>query len=133
MDRKVLLWSKKEKLSSTDMIGVREGCLYKALRHSTQALVHSTINPCELWHRRLGHLHYKAIPGLQKMVTGMPEFPYEHEGICKGCALGKNIKKSFPKSNSRFEGTLNIIHSRHVWTHDLTVFKWLFVLRIIYR
>ena len=41
----------------------------------------------------------------------MPEFPYEHDGICKGCALGKNIKKSFFKSNSRFEGTLDIIHS----------------------
>ena len=45
------------------------------------------------------------------MVIGMPEFPYEHDGICEGCALGKNINKSFPKSNSRFEGTLDIIHS----------------------
>ena len=45
------------------------------------------------------------------MVTGMPEFPYEHDGICKGCALGKNTKKSFPKSNSRSKGTLDIIHS----------------------
>ena len=45
------------------------------------------------------------------MVTCMPEFPYEHDGICKGCPLGKNIKKSFPKSSSRSEGTLDIIHS----------------------
>ena len=45
------------------------------------------------------------------MVTGMPKFSYEHDGICKGCSLGKNIKKSFPKSNSRFEGTLDTIHS----------------------
>ena len=48
MDRKVLLWSKNEKLSSAEMIGVREGCLYKASKHSTQALVHNTINPFEL-------------------------------------------------------------------------------------
>ena len=40
----------------------------------------------------------------------MPEFPYEHDGICKGCALGKNTKISFPKSNSRSKGTLDMIH-----------------------
>ena len=99
MDRKVLLWSKKEKMGSTEVIWVREGCLYKASGHSTQALVHSTINLCELWHQRFSK------------VTGMPEFPYEHDGICKGCSLGKNIKKSFPKSNNRSQGTLDIIHS----------------------
>ena len=35
MDKKVLLWSKKGLLSSTEVIGVREGCLYKASGHST--------------------------------------------------------------------------------------------------
>ena len=60
------------------MIVVREGGLYKTLGHSIHALVHNTINPCELWHRRVAHLHYRALPGLQKMVTGMPEFSYEH-------------------------------------------------------
>ena len=42
MDIKVLLWSKNEKLSSAELIGVREGGLYKAFGHSTQALVHNT-------------------------------------------------------------------------------------------
>ena len=34
-----------------------------------------------------------------------------HEGICKGCALGKNIKKPFPSSNNRSKETLDLIHS----------------------
>ena len=50
MDKKVLLWAKNEKLSLIKSIGVREGGLYKAFEHSTQALVHNTIDPCELWH-----------------------------------------------------------------------------------
>ena len=43
------------------------------------------------------------------MVTGMPEV--KHEGICKGCALGKDTKKSFPKSKNRSKGILDLIHS----------------------
>jgi hypothetical protein len=34
-----------------------------------------------------------------------------HEGICKGCALGKNIKKLFPSSNNRSKEILDLIHS----------------------
>ena len=111
MDKKVFLWAKDTDLDSTVQIGVREGDLYKASKVSTHALVHHTVDPCELWHRRFGHLHYTALPGLQKMVTGMPEVSPKHEGICKGCALGKNTKKSFPRSKSRSKGILDLIHS----------------------
>jgi hypothetical protein len=31
--------------------------------------------------------------------------------VCKGCALGKNVKVSFPRSESRSKGVLDIIHS----------------------
>jgi hypothetical protein len=34
-----------------------------------------------------------------------------HEGICKGCALGKNIKKPIPSSNNRSKEILDLIHS----------------------
>ena len=80
-------------------------------QHSTQALVHNTIDPCELWHRRFGHLHYTTFHGLQKMVTGMPEISLKHNGVCKGCALGKNTKKSFSRSKNRSKGILDLIHS----------------------
>jgi hypothetical protein len=55
MDKKALLWPKNEELSSTIVIGVREGRLFKLPRH-IQALVHASVNPSELWHQRLGHL-----------------------------------------------------------------------------
>ena len=64
MDKKVLLWAKNEKLSSVVQIGVRDGGLYKASEDSTHALVHHTVDPCELWHRRFGHVHYTTLPGL---------------------------------------------------------------------
>jgi hypothetical protein len=73
MDKQALLWPKNKKLSSTIVIGVREGGIYKLPGH-IQALAHASVSPSKLWHRRFGHLHYKALPGLQKMVRGMPTF-----------------------------------------------------------
>ena len=34
----------------------------------------------------------------------------DHEGTCKGCARGKNIKNHFPKSETNTKGTLELIH-----------------------
>jgi hypothetical protein len=45
------------------------------------------------------------------MVEGIPELQSTHEGICKGCALGKNIKNPFPSNNNRSKEILDIIHS----------------------
>jgi transposase InsO family protein len=45
------------------------------------------------------------------MVEGIPELKSTHEGICKGCALGKNIKKPFPSNNNRSKETLDLINS----------------------
>ena len=63
-----------------------------------QALVHDTVEPNELWHRRLAHVHYKALPLASKAVEGLPKIQAKHEGVCKGCAKGKNTKKTFPSS-----------------------------------
>jgi transposase InsO family protein len=65
----------------------------------------------ELWHRRLAHLYYRALPALRKMVTGLPTLRIEHDGICRGCALGKNAKGSFPSSDSRSKGILDLVQS----------------------
>ena len=35
----------------------------------------------------------------------------KHEGICKGCAKGNNIKNPFPKSETKTKGMLELIHS----------------------
>ena len=53
MDKKFLLWTKNEKLSSSILIGVPKGGLYKASGNSTQVVLHHTIDPCELWRQRL--------------------------------------------------------------------------------
>ncbi len=78
-------------------------------RKAEQALVHSSISPSELWHRRLAHIHYKALPVVSKVVSGLPELK-DQGGVCKGCAKGKNVKNPFPGSDSRAKGILEIIH-----------------------
>ena len=70
-----------------------------------------TMNPCELWHRRFGHLNYRALPSLPDMVTGMPPIKLIHDGVCKGCALGKNVRKPYSSSSRRSKGILDLIHS----------------------
>jgi transposase InsO family protein len=45
------------------------------------------------------------------MVEGIPELQSTHEGICRGCALGKNVKKPFSSSNNRSKEILDLIHS----------------------
>jgi transposase InsO family protein len=70
------------------------------------------VNPSELWHRRFAHLHYKSLPVVSKMVTGLPKIQAELDGVCKTCAQGKNVKHSFPNySDSRAKGVLDIVHS----------------------
>ena len=61
--------------------------------------------------QRLAHLNYQALPALRNMVTSLPMLHVDHDGICRGCALGKNIKGSFPKSECRFKGILDLVHS----------------------
>jgi hypothetical protein len=46
-----------------------------------------------------------------KAVTDLPKFNVDHEGVCKGCAQGKNIKNPFRKSDSKAERILELIHS----------------------
>jgi hypothetical protein len=61
---KVVLWPKDGQLSSAEFIRIREGGLYKVTNNYAYALSHSTHSPSELWHKRFGHLHFKALPGL---------------------------------------------------------------------
>jgi hypothetical protein len=74
-------------------------------------MTHAIENSCELWHRILAHINYKVLPYICKDVTGLPELKVDHEGICNGCAQGKNIKNPFPKRDNKAEGVLELIHS----------------------
>jgi hypothetical protein len=91
----VLMWPKGKTIDDAVVIGVQEGGLYKLKGQSDLALVHNTMNLCELWHSIFSHLHYKGLLILIKMVTGLLEIQVNHEFICKVCAQGKNVKKPF--------------------------------------
>jgi hypothetical protein len=111
VDGKVLSWHKDSNIENARVIGSCEGNMYRLLEQNEEALVHDEVNPNELWHRRYTHINYQALPFLKNMVEGIPELQSTHEGICKGCALGKNIKKPFPRSNNRSKEILDLIHS----------------------
>jgi hypothetical protein len=110
-DGEVLMWPKGKTLDDAIVIGTEEGGMYKLKDHSDASLTHSTKIPCELWHIRLAHINYKALPYVRKVVTGLPEFKVDHEGVCKGCAQGNNIKNNFQKNDSKAEGILELIQS----------------------
>ena len=93
------------------VIGEQEGGLYKLKGHLEQALVHDTVDPNDIWHKRLAHVHNRALPLTSKYVEGLLEIEAKNDGFCKGCAKGKNTKKTFPSSESKAKGILEIIHS----------------------
>ena len=69
---KALAWPKNFHIKKAQVIGYRHECLYKLSAIFTQALLMETSNQNGLWHRRLTHLHYKALSYMGKMVKGIP-------------------------------------------------------------
>jgi hypothetical protein len=106
IDGEVLMWDKGETINEAIIIGSEENGLYKLKGHSETAMTHAIEKSCELWHRRLAHINYKVLPYICKAFTGLPELKVDHEGVCNGCAQGKNIKNPFPKRDNKVEGVL---------------------------
>jgi hypothetical protein len=70
----VFIHPKGSSLTSKQMIGVRDGKLFKLLFQPLHALAVSSDSSkqlCELWHRRMAHLHHGALGKLRE-VTGVP-------------------------------------------------------------
>jgi hypothetical protein len=111
IDGEVLMWYKGKTIKNAVVIGTEEGGLYKLKCQSNVAFTQSTESSCELWHRRLTHINYKALPYVSKVVTGFPELKVDHEAVCKGRAQGKNIKNHFTKRDSKAKEILELIHS----------------------
>ena len=95
------MWPKGKTTDDEIVIGEQEGGLYKLKGQPEQALVHDSVEPNELWDRRLSHVHYRALPLARKALEILPEIQAKHEGVCKGCAKGKNTKKTFPSSERK--------------------------------
>jgi hypothetical protein len=107
IDGEVLMWAKGETIKETIIIGKEENGFYKLKGHSEATMTHTIENPCELWHRRLAHINYKTLSYICKAVTGLSELEVDHEGVCNGCAQGKNIKNPFPKRDSKKKESYN--------------------------
>ena len=111
VDGEFLMWSKGKTIDDVVVIGIEEGYFYKLKGHTNSHFIACTISPCELWHRRLAHVNYKPLPIVRKVVTCLPKIQINNEGVCKGCAQGKNTKNPFPRSNSKAKGILETDHS----------------------
>jgi len=89
--------------------------LYKLELDSLKTLVSTTSSSegdlNELWHKKMGHLHYGALRMLKEIVKGVPELSTEHDDGRRGCVLGKYAKATFPRSDSKSEGVLQLVHS----------------------
>jgi hypothetical protein len=109
-NQQVLIRPKESSPEATQVIGVREGNLYRLQGEPIRALVHRSDSLCELWHKRMGHLHHKVLPILREIVTGLPNFSIEQQGVCRGCTLGKHVKVVFPSSEHRSKGILDLVH-----------------------
>ena len=68
IDGQVIMLPKGKTINDAIVIGEQEGGLYKLKGHPEQALVHDTVDPSELWHRRLAHVHYRALPIARKLL-----------------------------------------------------------------
>lgn len=61
-----------------DQIRIRSNRLYRLQLESQMALIGSNADKDlnELWHRRMGHLHYRALRILKKTISGDPKLKY---------------------------------------------------------
>ena len=109
IDGKVHVWKKNFKDAFT--LGFRVYSLYQVGGSPLGVMTCDASLQSELWHWRFAHLHYKALPNVRQMVTGMPEFKVEHEGVCLRCAKGKLKKGPFPSSHSKTSDILQWVHS----------------------
>ena len=83
-------------MDTVKVIGMREESLYRLKTPPVQSLVHDSTSM-----DKLAHLNYRALPAVKNIVIGIPVLQVDHDGTCRGCALVKNAKKSFPDSESR--------------------------------
>ena len=81
IDGQVIMWPKGKTIDDVVVIGEQEGGLYRLKGQPEQAFVHESLEPNELWHRRLSHVHYRALPLASIVVEGFPEIQAKHEGV----------------------------------------------------
>ena len=66
------MYPKGSNITSAKVIEVCHGKLYRLMFQTMGALFSNTSSSdlCELWHRRMAHLHHGALRVLREIVTG---------------------------------------------------------------
>ena len=67
IDGQVLMWPKEKTIDNAVVIGEQERGQLE------QALVHDSVEPNEIWHRKLAHVHYRELPLESKVFEGLLE------------------------------------------------------------
>eukprot|EP00253_Pinus_taeda_P010706 PITA_10706 len=99
IDGKVHVWQRN--LRDAFTLGFRVEGLYQVGGSLLEAMTCDPSLQSKLWHRRFAHLHFKALPDVRKMVTCMPEFNLNHEGVYQGCEAVKHTRGPFPSSETQ--------------------------------
>jgi hypothetical protein len=79
-DGRVLIRPKGSSLDSAQILGNREGNVYKLKAQPTCALVHDNDDLCKLWHKRMGHLQHRALPTLRENACCRPNTHLGYRG-----------------------------------------------------
>ena len=69
--------------------------------HLEQDLVHDIVEPNELFHRRLAHVHYKALPLAIKVVEGLPEIQANMTVSAKNVRKERTQRRNFQVARAR--------------------------------
>ena len=92
---------KENTIDDATVIGEQEGGLYTLKGQPEKALVYNSVEPNELWHRRLAHVHYRALPLASKVVEGIPEIQAKHDGVCKDVRKERTQRRHFQVVRAR--------------------------------
>jgi hypothetical protein len=87
----VLLYPKGGNISEEKFIRVRYERMYRMIWERSEEFVCMTRSRdlCEIWHKRMGHLHHGALSISREITIGIPEFIIEYDDVFRGCSLGK--------------------------------------------
>ncbi len=83
------------------------------MNHPTQMALRSEVDISNLWHKRMGHLSYRALKLLKTkgMVQDLLFITLKFD-LCEGCVIGKQIRTAFPHSGAwRANAPLELVHT----------------------
>ena len=68
----------------------------------------------QLWHRRLGHLNFHGVQRMQDVIQATDATPGDLAAptseVCGACAMGKQHRPSFPRSDHKTSRPLELLH-----------------------